>query len=219
METTKTNPNPVEMSTAELKALLATKEKAERAAQMKRKREYIGTRDAFLKRVISEMSDISFQLKELKQFSVKKGNELHDLLYEVYEKEPKDLKSFSLDSECGTYRVTIDSAERQAMDETADVAIGAIKDILRNKFASRNKTMYNIIDGILIKNNKGDYDERLIAKLRKFETDINDVEFSKELDNLSRAFYTYDTSIYVRGYVKNSETNKWEAIPMQFSSL
>jgi hypothetical protein len=79
--------------------------------------------------------------------------------------------------------------------------------------------MYKIIDDILMKNNKGDYDERLVAKLRSHEDDINDPEFSKALDDLAKAYYTFDTATYVRGYVKNLDTNKWEQIPMQFSSL
>lgn len=207
------------LSTSELEKLLADKRKEEQKLQDAKKREYEHRRDSFIHLCISQASALHDELRKFKRTCVETGNELHDLMYEVYQKEPKELKTFSLISSDGKYKVEIDRAERQNLDETAEVHIDAIKEVLREKFASRNKTMYNIINDILIKNNAGDYDERLVAKLRKHETDINDKRFSDALDGLAKSYYVSGTSTYARFYSKSEDTNAWQHINIQFSSL
>lgn len=210
--------SPTEMTAKELEALLAEKKKAERQAKEKRQREYIKSRDIFIASIVAEMMDLSMQMTVLKKRALTVGNEMHDLLYEVFEREPKELKTFTIVNEANNKKLEIQSADRQMLDESADVAIAEIKDILREKFAARNKTVYNMLDAVMMKNNKGDYDERLVAKLRKWESEINDERFSDALDLLSKAYYITGTSMYVRGYVKN-ERNQWQLVNMQFSSI
>ena len=213
-----TQKNPVEMTASELEALLAEKKKTERQAKEKRQREYIKGRDLFISSIVTEMIELSAQMAELKKRALTIGNEKHDLLYEVFEKEPKELKKFTIVNEADDQKLEIQSADRQMLDESAEVAIAEIKEILREKFAARNKTVYNMLDAVMMKNNKGDYDERLVAKLRKWESDVNDQRFSDALDLLSQAYYITGTSMYVRAYVKNKR-NGWELINMQFSSI
>lgn len=210
--------SPVEMTAAELEELLAEKKQAERLAKAKKERDYIKYRDNFVMAAISEMADISSQMQQLKQRLLKVGNETHDLMYEIFDKEPKEMKSFTLVTEDQAFKLEIQRAEVQQLNETAEVAISEIKDLLREKFANRNKTMYGMFETVLMKNNKGDYDPRLVAKLRKFESDVNDERFSKALDTLSDAHYVAETSMYVRGYIRSKE-GKYEVIPMQFSSI
>ena len=208
----------IEMTASELEQLLAEKKKSERLEKAKKERKYIQYRDTFVKTAIAEMADISAQMRELKARLIKVGNETHDLMYEIFDKEAKDMKSFTLVTEDQDFKLEIQRAEIQQLNETAEVAINEIKDLLREKFANRNKTMYGMFETVLMKNNKGDYDPRLVAKLRKFEADVNDDRFSKALDTLSDAYYVAETSMYVRGYARTKE-GKYEVIPMQFSAI
>lgn len=211
--------NPVEMTADELEQLLKEKKQAERLAQKTREKKYESKKQDFIRAMIAKMSYLHQELSDLKKEVVTRGHELHDTMYEVYGKEPKELKQFSLDSEDGKFRLNIESAERQSLDETATVHIQTIKEVMHRKFANRNQKMYKIMNGLLIKNKAGDYDERMVAKLRAFEDVVDDPDFGAALDNLAKAYYTYGTAIYVRGYIKDAETNRWELIPLQFSSL
>lgn len=211
--------DPNTMTAAELKALLAEKEKEERAEQERKQAAYNRHKDEFIKLMIVQAVAANEQLSTFKKEVVTRGNELHDLMFEVFAKEPKELNKFSLINTDGTFKVEIDRAAKQNLDETAEVHIATIKQVFKDKFEIRNKTWFNILETILMKNGKGDYDERLVAKLRKYEEDINDPRFSEALDGLAKAYYVSDTATYARFYRKNEETNKWESINVQFSSL
>jgi len=207
-----------QMSAAELKQLAAAKEKEERARLDAKKKQYTAKRDNFILATVTEMCQLSETLHSLKKKTLTEGNDLHDQMYEIFEKEPKELKRFSLITEDSNHKLEIEKSEVQALNETAEVAITEIRDILRDKFANRNKAMYGVIDSLLSKNRKGDYDPRMVAKLRKHESDVNDERFSKALDTLSAAYYVSDTAMYVRAY-KKDQRGKYQPINIQFSSL
>lgn len=207
------------MTAAELRAHLAEKEREEKKARNQAQAKYDHDKSNFVWDFVNRAEQYHSALKDFKTKAIKKGNELHDLMYEIFEKEPKELKSFTITNKTGNMKVVIERAERHGFNETAEVAISEIKDVLRAKFEGRNKGMYEIIDSILMKNVKGDYDERLVAKLRRHEETVNDERFSKALDTLAAAYYTTQSGTYIRAYKLNEETNKWDDIVLQFSAL
>lgn len=206
------------LSSAQLEELLEQKRKEERAQENAKKKKYLKDRDLFIKRCITQAVDLSHQMREFKKEAIATSGELRDRAFDLQNQEPKEVKSFSIVTECGQFKVQVENQERQSFDEHAEVAIATIKEVLKEKFENRNKAMYNIIDDILMKNNKGDYDERLVAKLRKHEDDLQDTRFSKALDALSQSYYTTGSATYVRFYRKVKQ-NRWEDITMQFSAL
>lgn len=207
------------VSVEELEKVLNQRKQEEKEATEKAQKNYKKKVDAFVKTKVAQMADLSAKMKALKMEILQRGNDLHEEMYEVYGKQPKELKEFSLISEDGMHKLTLQRTERQALDETAEVAISIIKEVFKAKFEARNKGMYEIIDGLLMKNQKGDYDERLVAKLRKYESTVDDKEFSNALDELSKAYYTCGTSTYARAYNKDAKNNKWVYVEMQFSSI
>lgn len=208
-----------QISLEELEAVLNQKRREEKNSLEKAQADYKKRRDNFVKATVASFCELSAALKQLKMKTLQRGHELHDEMYEVFDKETRPLKEFSLMTEDGSHKLVIQKQERQALDETAEVAIGTIKEVFKQKFEARNKSMYNILDGLLIKNQKGDYDERLVAKLRKYEADVDDKDFSRALDDLSKAYYTSGSSTYCRVFAKNHQTGKWQDVPMQFSSF
>lgn len=207
------------MTSAELRQHLEAKEREERKSKEQARRKYEKDKDAFVASFVSQAAQFHAELKQFKTAAIARGNELHDLLYEVFDKETKELKSFTITTEDKTMKVVVERAERHGFNETAEVAINEIKEVLRAKFEGRNKGMYEIIDSILMKNTKGDYDERLVAKLRRHEGTVDDKRFSDALDTLAAAYYTTQSGTYIRAYKLNEETNKWEDIVLQFSAL
>lgn len=208
-----------QISLQELEAVLDQKRREEKASAEKAQSDYKKKRDSFIKTAVASFCELSAALRQLKMKTLQRGHELHDEMFEVFEGKARPIKEFSMITEDGNYKLVIQKQERQALDETAEVAIGTIKEVFKQKFEARNKSMYNILDGLLIKNQKGDYDERLVAKLRKYESEIDDKDFSRALDDLSKAYYTSGSSTYCRAYRKNPQTGKWQDIPMQFSSF
>lgn len=207
------------LSAKELKLLAAQAAKAERDAADKEMRDYVRDRDRFISTTVAEMEAISEELTTLKKRTVATGNELHERAYLIKGVEPRPLKSFQLINTDGDLKLELASADKLELNETAEVHINGIKDLLREKYAERNKSMYRVIDTILSANAKGDYDEKLVLKLSKLESEINEERFSAHLEALRMAFYATGSATYARAYRLNRDSGKWEVINMQFSSI
>ncbi len=215
--------NPAELaanlSIEQLKELMELKKNPEKVAQRKREKAYVKRRDTFIKLMSQQAMELSAQLKTLKSECLVRGNELHDLMYEVFEKEPKDMNDFSLITEDGQFKLTISRAAIVGLNETAKVHIETVQTVFREKFAKTNKAYWNMLETLLMRNDKGDYDPKMVVKLRKHADAINDPRFDAAIDGLAKATYEAGTSTYARFYRKAADTNAWIAIPMQFSSL
>ena len=208
-----------QMSAADLKAALKKKQADEKAAKENAKKSYDQLRDSYIDTVFGKMDELSTQLKSFKDESVKLGLELHSKMYQTLGREPKEgIDSYTLTSADGQRKVSIERQWRCEYDETSTVAIDTIRTVLREKFEARNKGMYGIIDGILLKNNKGDYDERLVAKLRKHEEAVDDKRFSEALDILAKAYRPTTSQTYIRAYRRNA-AGKWEDVVMNWSAM
>lgn len=210
------------LSTAELAQaakLLKERQKRERAAAKEKRRQYDLLRDDYLDTVFGRMAELSELLREFKGHSVKLGLELHAKMYEAYGREPKEgIDNYTLTNTDGDKKVVIERQYRCEYDETAEVAIAEIKDVLRAKFAARNKAVYDMLERVLLRNNKGDYDERLVAKLRAEESAVNDQRFSAALDMLAKAYKPKGSQTYIRAYRKDA-TGKWIEVTMNWSRM
>ena len=208
-----------QMSAAELRRLAKEATAKERADNEAKRKEYDKLRDTYIDTVFGKMEELSAQLSAFKDESVKLGLELHAKMYEAYGREPKDgIDSYTLTSADGASKVVIDRQWRCEYDETAEVAIAKLKEVLRDKFANRNNAMYSMLERVLLRNNKGDYDERLVAKMRAEEDKVNDPRFTDALTMLAKAYKPTTSQTYIRAYRK-ADTGKWEDITMNWSRM
>lgn len=207
-----------ELTEEQLEQLLAEKRKEKEAKREKIKKEYHESKELFLNNSQKAFEDLHNELKSLKKVAITKANQLYNQMYEIDGKEPKETKSFSLKNEADTVKLTVDRQERFEFTEEAIVHINSIRDIFKNKFANRNMGMYKILDGLLIKNSKMEYDPKLLAKARRQVRELGDNELIQEFDKLDECQRIVGTSQYCRLYVKG-ENGKWDDVSLSFSSL
>lgn len=201
-----------------LEAALKQRKEAKKKAKIQQENKYKKDKDAFIESTIIDFQQFNKMLSNFKDFTLKRGIELYNEMYKVYDREPKDHKSMTLESEDGQFKIVLENQERVHLDDSAKPGIEMIQEVLKEKFEGRNKTMYDIINSILIKNSKGDYDPKLVSKLRKHVDKVSDPRFTEGLDIIAKAFKTVGTSRYVRAY-KRDENGKFQDIVIQFSAL
>lgn len=206
------------LSKEDLAAELDRREKAEKAEAVRAKKQFEADKESFLVHTISKFEALHNEMAELKEYTIREANKLYDRMYEVEGKEPKETKSFTLKMDELGLKVTVDRQERFTFTDEAIVHINAIKDIFKNKFADRNKGFYEILDGILMKNTKGDYDPKLLAKARQQVKRLGDEALIAEFDKLEDCQRVVGTSLYARAY-KQDANGKYNDIVLQFSSL
>ncbi len=206
------------LSEEQLKEALEKKRKAKKETEKQLKDQYMIDKNTFLRDHAEGFLAVNSELKKLKKTVIIEASKLYDRMYEVAGKEPKDTKSFTLKDETDNIKLIVEKQERFEFTEEAAVHISAIKEIFRDKFANRNKAMYNLLDSLLIKGSKGEYDPKLLAKARRQVRELGDDNLIEEFDKLDECQKVVGTSSYCRLYVKN-ENGRWEDVSLNFSSL
>jgi len=212
------NLNLETLSEKELQAELERRAKAKKEAETKAKKQYEADKEAFLEHSASKFRQLHHEMAELKEYSIAEANKLYERMYEIAGKVPKEVNSFSLKNKADTIKVTVDRQERFEFTEEAMVHIQSIREIFKNKFAERNKGLYNILDGLLIKNSKMEYDPKLLAKARRQVRELGDQNLIDEFDKLDECQKVTGSSLYCRLHIKDDK-NKWKDVSLQFSSL
>ena len=84
--------------------------------------------------MVSKAKQLHNDLTEFKNLTIKQANELYIRMYQIEDKEPKDVKTFSRINKEGNMKVTVDMQERFAFTDEAEVHLNAIQDIFKEKF-------------------------------------------------------------------------------------
>lgn len=205
-----------EMTASELEAALKEKKAEERKEAEAVKKSYIEEKDRFLNGVEAIFSEYNAGLTELKNNTIVAAEFLNKRKYEIEGKVVRGAKSFELKND--TIKITVETQERFDFTDEAIVHINAIKDIFRNKFQDRNKGLYNLLDGLLIRNGKGEYDPKLLIKIRAAARELGDEGLIGEVDKLYDCQIVSGTSKYVRVYTRDDK-GRWKDIPLNFSSF
>jgi len=206
------------LSEKELEAEIARRKQAKKESQEKAEKLYFNDKESFLDHTASKFTQIHNEMKELKEYSIAEANKLYERMYTIEGKTPKEVNSFSLKNRADTIKVTVDRQEKFEFTDEAMVHITAIREIFKEKFEARNKGLYNILDGLLIKNTKMEYDPKLLAKARRQVRELGDDNLINEFDKLDECQQVSGSSLYCRLHVRDAK-GKWKDVSLQFSSL
>lgn len=206
------------LSLAELEEMLAKKKAEEQAKELKERENFLAEKDLFLDATVAAFCEIHAEMKTLKENTTRRASELYEKMFAMNGKEAKDVNSFTLKNETDTARVVVERQERFEFTEEATVHINTIKDIFKEKFAGESPEMYSLLDHLMMKNMKGDYDPKLLTKVRQQVIKMANPELTKAFEKLTECQRVTATSLYVRAY-KKSEVGKWEDITLQFSAI
>jgi hypothetical protein len=205
-----------EMTSAELRELAKQKEAKEQSQQIQRKKAYDTDKENFLKEVSTKFTEVKAILLSLKNDTITHSENFNALKYQLEDKAVKEAKSFELKNDF--VKIVVENQDKFDFNDTAIVHINAIKDIFREKFEARNKGFYNLLDSILMKNSKGEYDAKLLNKARRQAKELGDEALMNEFDKLNDCLVVVGTAKYVRVYTKDDK-NRWKDVSLSFSSL
>lgn len=206
------------LTAAELKKELERREQHEKQEKEKAYKSYLSKKEFFVTNMLAQFSRLHKELSDLKEAVITESINLNNEMYIVKGKTPKDTKSFSIENENHTLKIDVENQERFKFTEEATVHIHSIKEIFKKKFESRNKGFYSLLDGLLLKGNKGEYDPKLLAKVRIQVNKLGDEELTTEFAELEKCQRVVGSATYCRAY-KKDDKGHWQNINLQFSSL
>lgn len=206
------------VSAADLKAALKAKEAEETKKEKAIRLAYEKDNEEFIDQTVSKARQLHNELSEFKNFTIKAANQLYQRMYQLEDKQPKEVKTFSRINKAGNLKVTVEMQERFAFTDEAEVHLNTIQDIFKNKFQDRNKGFYKLFESVMMRNNKGEFDPKLLAKARAEVRSLGDPELIEQFDKLDECQRVIGSSLYCRMYCKDQK-NKWKDISLNFSSL
>lgn len=208
-----------ELSSTELKQVMAHKKKEEFEAEQARKQAVENECDLLVNAIVEEYSQKSEDLRIWKDLQAEAIINHHKKMYESLGTEPKETKSITHKTKDGKRKVVLEYADKFGFNNEAVVHIDKIKEIIKREFADTNPKLFGFVESILVKNSAGDYDPKLLTKARKEAEKLdNPQEILEEFDKLEKCKVIEGTSRYVRAYEKD-KNNKWQGITLNFSAL
>ena len=201
-----------------LRAELAELEAVELKQIKELRKAYEGDNEDFITQTVSKFQQMHNELQQLKNYTIKEANALYIRMYQLEDKEPKEVKTFSRVNKEGNMKVTVDMQERFAFTDEAEVHLNTIQEIFKDKFEDRNKGFYKLFEKVMMRNNKGEFDPKLLAKARTEVKALGNEELITEFDKLDDCQTVIGSSLYCRVYVRD-EKNKWKDVSLNFSSL
>ncbi|GEN71602.1 DUF3164 family protein [Chryseobacterium lathyri] len=206
-----------ELSAKEMEAVLNYKIELETDKQEKERREYEAERDSDMGELIAlalEVESKSYLLKKLTHSKMEKHQEK---LNEYGKIRSNSKGGFSLMHSDKKLRIKRRRDTQPTWDERSTKALELIHAFLYDTVKKRDKDLFEMLIGFLVKNKKGDLDYASVMNLLSHETRFNDPRWKEGLRLLKQSY-----SNFLKGYQydfeKQNEEGKYERIELNFSA-
>lgn len=206
-----------QMSASEIEEYLAKKKQDEWESEQKKHKDFEDEGDLLIDSIVDEHHIIKADLKAFKDMKTEAVVNYNKKAYDINGKEFKPSKTFKITHSGGKRKVVIEEKDKFDFNSEAIVHINAIKDIIKEKFQD-NADLFDFVDSILVKNNNGDYDPKLLAKAKNKARKLNDMILMQEFEKLQNCQIVVGVSRYIRAYEKD-ENGKFRDISINYSSL
>lgn len=218
METMTATKPANELTAAELKQLLASKE-ADEANERKQKRaNYEVLRDETVKGMVQKAEGFAGVLKAFKSQTWDELNTLYKMLQEHSSRHADGKGSFTLETADKLCKVQYKRQDKTKFDERATQAEAHIIDFLTNDFANpsdpRNKAIRILLEP---KNGKADKDN--VLKLISMKDDFHNENWRRGIELYEESIVFSHTVFYAQFFVRDNVDEPWENIVLDFAKL
>ncbi len=207
------------LSAEDLKNILAQKQKAEKQAALRAKKEYEASRDEDMMELMQEVKFTSEIIKKLKD-KTQLLLERHAQKLAHYGKIRSSSKGgFSLKNTAGTIKIRRRRDTLPNWDERSEKALELIKDFLQDTIKKRDQKLFEILYSFIARNKKGDLEYARVMNLLAHEDKYDDPRWVEGLRLIKESY-----SNLMRGYQYDFEeldetTGKYARLDLNFSSI
>jgi hypothetical protein len=207
-----------ELTAGEMEAVLNHKKKLEAAQQEKERRAYESERDTDMGELIALAMEIENKSNLLKQLTHDKMEKHQEKLNEYGKIRSNSKGGFSLMHSNKSIRIKRRRDTQPTWDERSTKALELIHSFLYDTVKKRDKDLFEMLIGFLVKNKKGDLDYASVMNLLSHETRFEDARWKEGLRLLKQSY-----SNFLKGYQydfeKQNPEGRFERIELNFSAL
>jgi hypothetical protein len=207
-----------ELSTAELKDLVKTREKEEKQAQIKAEQAYIKKRDAEIESLSEEAEQLGLALSRFKSRVHAVMNAQADNLAAYGKIRGNSKGGFAITTADGAKRIIRRRDTEPTWDERASKGVDLIKNFLGDTIKKRDLKLYEILMKFLEKNKAGDLEYSAVFGLMEHEDKFDDPRWLEGLRLLKQS-YTVTLKCFGYEFKQKNQFGKWDTKVLNFSSL
>lgn len=210
--TTKTLSN---LSTDELKELLAQREQEEREQKMKAREDYEALKEQTILTLSAEAIGLASMLKDFNAKAFEELEAIYQLLC-TYSKRHEDGKgNFTIESKDGALRIIFTRQELGYFDERSGQAEKHIIDFVNSEFNGQDDVKNLILT--LLERKKGHLDIKMVQKLYAMEDNFDNDNWREGIRLLKESWTPSGSKPYIKFHIKLN--NQWQAVNLNFSSI
>jgi hypothetical protein len=206
------------LSTAQLREMLAEKEKEERTAKIKAREAYEATRDELVMQLVQRAQVLQNEMKWFKDYCMEQLDEFREKANEYGDIRSTSKGGFSLRHSVTGQLVSLDRNSIPEYDERAALAETLLNEFLEDKVKKRDLQTYRVIAALMERNKQGDFTPSRIAALLKVKDNYDDPRWQKSMELFQESFRNREISYSVSFYRKDA-MSKDQAIILSFASL
>ncbi|REC64096.1 hypothetical protein DRF65_00530 [Chryseobacterium pennae] len=207
-----------ELTADEMEAILNHKRKLQIEQQEKERRDYERERDTDMGELVALAMEIESKSALLKQLTHSKMEKHQEKLNNYGKIRSNSKGGFSLMHSDKSIRIKRRRDTQPTWDERSTKALELIHAFLYDTVKKRDKDLFEMLIGFLVKNKKGDLDYASVMNLLSHETRFEDPRWKEGLRLLKQSY-----SNFLKGYQydfeKQNSEGRFERIELNFSAL
>ncbi|WP_312296850.1 DUF3164 family protein [Chryseobacterium sp.] len=207
-----------ELTADQMQDILNHKRKLQNEKQEKERRDYEQERDNDMGELIALATEIQTKAALLKELTHTKMEKHQEKLNNYGMIRSNSKGGFSLMHSNKTVRIKRRRDTQPIWDERSTKALELIQAFLYDTVKKRDKDLFEMLIGFLVKNKKGDLDYASVMNLLSHETRFDDPRWKEGLRLLKQSY-----SNFLKGYQydfeKQNTEGKFERIELNFSAL
>jgi hypothetical protein len=206
------------LTTAQLKEMLAEREKEERAAREKARKAYENGRDMEIQDLMSEASYLAERMEAFKKKCHERMDAQAIKLAEYGEIRSNSKGGFSITHSKGNLRITRTRSTEPYWDERSTKAVELIKDFLYDTVKKRDVKTFEMLISFLAKNKNGDMEYAKVFILIQHEQMWEDTRWREGI-RLLKESYSINLKGYGYEFKSLDEQGKWEHLKLNFTAV
>lgn len=207
------------MTSDELEALLAEKRKEEADRKKKERAEYETYINRNTERIVRRAKKLNTIMINFLNETVTTLDEMGERLASYGEIRANSKGGFSRKTADGKSKVVYRTSTICDWDERAGKAEELLKDFLGDVVRKRDKQLFELIVGLLEKNKEGKLEFSRMQTLYAKEALFDDPRWVEAIRLFKESFRPIETKMRLEVYTRNEQTNKWEPVVLNLSSL
>ncbi len=207
-----------DLTAEELEFLVSAKQNEKRKEDQKKRKSYEETRNSLVTQMVQIAQEMQNSMIAAKSEMMETLEGFKETAVEYSDISKKSKGGFSLRNSDNTLMVRYERNVKSDYDERAKQAEQLVKDFLADTVKKRDKGSYELIVGLLEKNNKGDYSPQLIAKLLTHENNFEDKRWTKAMTLFKESYIEVEISNSLSFYVKD-DNGKDQQLKLNFATL